>query len=426
MTATERTELETKRADLSKKAQDLHKKAGDEKRSMTAEEETQFDRMFAEVDEIRAKLEKADGEAKRNQRIADELRWAEQRQGRKTDPGGGGTENIPGNGGTRAAWNATDEYRSAFNSFLKGGLKTCGSDELRALSAGQDVMGGFLTAPVQMVNELIKRKDDLVFMRKLATKHSVTGGASSLGAPSLDADPSDPTWTSEIQTGSEDSSMRFGRRELHPYPLAKRIKVSRELIARAALGAEAIVRERIAYRQAITEENAFLNGTGANHPLGVFTASALGISTARDVSTDNTNTAITGDGLINAKYSLKAQYMNSPSLRWLFHRTAVRNIRKLKDSQNQYIWAAGLGGTPDTILEIPYIMSEYVPSTFTTGLYVGILGDFSYYWIADTMSYTIQRLDELYAEQNQIGFISRSQTDGMPILEEAFARVTLA
>ncbi len=42
------------------------------------------------------------------------------------------------------------------------------------------------------------------------------------------------------------------------------------------------------------------------------------------------------------------------------------------------------------------------------------------------MSMQIQRLIELYAESNQTGFIGRLETDGMPVLEEAFVRVTLA
>jgi hypothetical protein len=45
-----------------------------------------------------------------------------------------------------------------------------GPDELRALQADNDVSGGFLVAPQQMVNDLIKFKDNLVFMRGLATK----------------------------------------------------------------------------------------------------------------------------------------------------------------------------------------------------------------------------------------------------------------
>jgi HK97 family phage major capsid protein len=70
-------------------------------------------------------------------------------------------------------------------------------------------------------------------------------------------------------------------------------------------------------------------------------------------------------------------------------------------------------------------MSEYVPNTFTSGLYVGLFGDLRYYWIADSLMFELQRLDELYAETNQVGMIGRWESDGMPILEEAFARVKL-
>ena len=43
------------------------------------------------------------------------------------------------------------------------------------------------------------------------------------------------------------------------------------------------------------------------------------------------------------------------------------------------------------LLDVPVIMSEYAPNTFTTGLYVGIIGDLSKYWIADAMTLGIQR-----------------------------------
>jgi HK97 family phage major capsid protein len=72
------------------------------------------------------------------------------------------------------------------------------------------------------------------------------------------------------------------------------------------------------------------------------------------------------------------------------------------------------------------VTSEWAPNTFTTGQCVGLLGDFSHYWIADALSMQIQRLNELYAETNQVGFIGRLETDGAPVLEEAFVRVKLA
>jgi HK97 family phage major capsid protein len=168
-----------------------------------------------------------------------------------------------------------------------------------------------------------------------------------------------------------------------------------------------------------------MTGTGANQALGVFTASNDGIPTSRDVSTGNTTTSIQTDGLIEAKYSLRPGYMAKAS--WIFHRDAVKQIRKLKDGDGQYIWQQGLtGGQPDRILDSPFKMSEYAPNTFTTGLYVGIIGDFKYFWVVDALSFEIQRLVELYARTNQDGFIGRFETDGMPVLGEAFARVKLA
>ncbi len=72
----------------------------------------------------------------------------------------------------------------------------------------------------------------------------------------------------------------------------------------------------------------------------------------------------------------------------------------------------------DRLLSFPVRQSEYAPNTLTTGLYVGILGDFyAGYWIADSLAIQIQRLIELYAPTNQTGFIARAETDGMPVCD---------
>ena len=55
-----------------------------------------------------------------------------------------------------------------------------------------------------------------------------------------------------------------------------------------------------------------------------------------------------------------------------------------------------------------------------------MIGDWSFYWIADALNMAIQRLDELYAETNQTGYIARRELDAMPVLAEAFIRVKLA
>ena len=105
----------------------------------------------------------------------------------------------------------------------------------------------------------------------------------------------------------------------------------------------------------------------------------------------------------------------------------LKQVDKIKDGEGRYIWQESVTvGQPDRLLGFPVNFSEYAPNTFTTGLYVAMLGAFSNYWIAESLSFEIQRLNELYAATNQVGFITRAELDGMPVLEEAFVRVTLA
>lgn len=315
-----------------------------------------------------------------------------------------------------------------FREYIRNGANAFHSSdfaELRSLNAGLVTEGGAFIPPTQFVNELIKAVDDQVHMRRISRTFQVNN-AGSLGFPVLDADPADADWTTELATGSLDSSMATGLRELKPLPIAKRVKISRKLIRNSTIPVEQLVRERLAYKFAITQEKAFLTGNGATAPLGIFTASSAGIPTSRDVSTDNTTTAVTVDGLIEALWSLKEPYQRVAE--WIMHRTTGKMIRKLKDGQGQYIWQPSMeAGRPGTILDRPYSLSEYAPNTYTTGLYVAVVGDFSKYYIADDIgTLEIQKLTELYAETNQDGFIGRMESDGMPVLAEAFARVKLA
>ena len=383
-----------------------------EKRDLTDEETKRYDAFLAEAGKLKGQIEREERQVELDRELA--AADADNPENR----GGGDREERD---------QATLAY-DGFRSWLRTGPGGAAADseagrEFRALSAGVDTEGGYLVAPERFVAELIQAIDDMVYIRGWGTVQSVAG-AESLGVPTLEADPDDADWTTELATGNEDDAMEFGKRQLHPHPLAKRIKISNQLLRRSTLPVENIVRERLAYKFAVTEEKAFLTGSGANQPLGVFTASDDGIPVSRDVSTDNTATAVTTDGLTEAKYALKAGHRRNA--RWLFHRDAIKQIAKLKDSDGQYIWSGAVReGEPDRLLGLPYTESEFAPATFMSGLYVGMLGDFSYYWIADDMQLQMQRLAELYAETNQVGIIARAAADGMPVLAEAFVRVKL-
>lgn len=385
----------------------------DDERDITTDEETEFDRIMDEVDSLDANIE-------REQRVRDaELAEAE------ADDGGGGDD------GNRNPGDPVDEDEArsrAFNRYLATGMAGLNDDDMRALQVTPDEQGGFLVAPQQFIADLIKFVDDNVPLRPLATVQQLTE-AESLGVPSLETDIDDHDWTTELATGTDDTGLTFGKREFRPHPLAKRIKVSNTLLRRSSMSPETIVRERLGYKYAVTTEKAYMTGNGASRPLGIFTASADGISTGRDKAIGAAGaiplTTATSDQLIDAKYFLKEAYWRRA--RWMFHRDLVAILRKLKDGDGNYLWVPGLtGGRPDTIVDIPFVTSEFAPNTISATAYVGILADFSFYWIVDSLEFQIQRLVELYAEANQVGFIGRYEGDGMPVLEEAFVRLQVA
>lgn len=420
-------ELKEKRAKAIADARAITEAAEkDNKRPLTEDETRQFDQFMDDQEKLRVRIEQQtkllNAESDLNS-SSDSQERARELSGKETTSSNSGKADSPKIRSAIAILD-TPEYRSAFQKYLLHGQNApLNNDEHRALSQGSNPDGGFLVPAEQMVTTLIKFIDDQVFIRQRATIHQLAK-AVSLGIPSWDTDPADADWTSEVGTGSLDTAMKVGKRELSPAPLAKRVKISNTLLRNSVIPLDTLVLQRLAYKFAITEEKGFLTGNGANQPLGVFTASAAGISTGRDVATDNATTAPTFDGLKNAKYSIKAGYWSR--LAWIFHRDCIKILAKIKDGEGRYIWQDGVvGSEPDTLMGFPVNVSEYAPNTFTTGLYVGILGDFSLYHIADSLSMSVQKLIELYAEANQTGFIGRLETDGMPVLEEGFARVKL-
>lgn len=315
-----------------------------------------------------------------------------------------------------------DELGKAFSAHLRmGTAETLGA--YNALQQSVPTQAGNLVAPEKFVSDLIAEIDNALPFRQFAKKYRLTG-AQSLGFPKRTERMNSAAWGSEISAPSPDATLAFGKREFKPNFATAEILVSRTLISNAP-DVDGIVRAEIAYDLGELLEDAYMNGDGSGKPLGLFTEDSNGISGARDISTGNTETEITFDGLMEAKYAIKQQYQ--ANLRWLFHRDAVKQLAKVKDANKQYIWQPSVvEGTPDRLLGKPVTMSEYVPNVFTTGKYVGMLGDFRNYWICDGMYMELQVLRELYARTNQIDYIARLSTDGMPVLEECFSRIKLA
>lgn len=461
-------DLREQRRKLGEDVRSLYKKAKDEKRTLTAEEDTQVDTMLADAEKLKVRherMEKADGLLEDLGKSAGRKAPATEPE-RRTEPGeeieeGNATSTLDVVGlqelnallrslGANAdaierrsrkelrnigrGARDTKEYREVFGQYLLG---EAGRDALiaranqirlehRDLQVDNETQAGALVPPQMFVAELIKNLDDETYLRQWARGFTIAN-AQSLGAPKRTAKASTWTWGSELAdpTATRDTTLAFGTRELYPRHASGLIKASRPFLRAALLNPEEIIRYEIARDGSELLEQAMLTGSAAGQPLGVFTSSADGISTARDVSTGNSTTEVSLTGLREAKYSIKAPYW--PGLRWLGSRTFHKQLYSMDDGDGRPLFVESVKvGEVDRVLSFPVFISEFAPNTFTTGKYVAILGDwYRGYWYADALNMELQRLDELYALSNQVGFIARLQTDGMPVLEECWARVKL-
>lgn len=428
----ELTESRNKLLSDNRKLLDL---ADTEKRTLTSEEQKNYDQRDLEVDQLSDQIKALTDHENRKQRLAAAEEEALRPLPRQTAP----SATKPNGEGTALSFDfgrcgqvtlqpsdplykrATPDYHARFLSYISGRAGNVEPEQL-GLFVGSDPQGGALV-PVGMIATFIKFLDNEVFMRRLGTVLPPTT-AKTVGALSYDTDYGDADWTAEVPASdlSEDTAARFGTREMTPHLLTKLVKASMKLVRGSTLPIETFLMQRLAYLFGITEENKYLNGSGAQQPLGIFTASANGVTTSQDI-TCASGTAFTGDELINCLYDLKDAYVQRAT--WIATREFRKRCRKLKTGDGNYLLVENNAQGPTTILERPLVVSEYAPSTYTSGLYVAAVGDLSYYWIQDGMGMEIQYLDQLFALKNQVGWVGRKETDGMPVLAEAFRRLKL-
>ncbi|MFO0799189.1 MAG: phage major capsid protein [Gemmataceae bacterium] len=398
---------------------------------LSAEQEAEYHRRDADIDKLTAEINSRSDHSltAKNDRYTALLEGEPIRQtGRVARHGNGSIVEIGRHAISIPAGTALNklcgvEYEAAYEKYLTGE-----SGDKLGLVTSKDDKGGY-AAPMAMASRLIKFVDDRVFMRQLATVLPPIPEAVSLGAVSWDTDPGDADWSPEVPASdiSEDDTARLGKRELRPHLDTKLVKASDKFLRAAATlpgGAANFIADRLGYKFAVTEEKAFLTGDGNQKPLGVFVASNDGIPTSRDFVCAGA-TDFTADEVVNSLYALKTQYQDRAT--GLFSREFIRRLRLKKDGNGQYLWQPGLvAGQPDRVLNRPYVQSEFVPSTFTAGQYVGMWGDFSLYWIVDSLGMSVERLNELFRMRNQRGFLGSKETDGQPVLAEGFSRIRLA
>jgi HK97 family phage major capsid protein len=181
---------------------------------------------------------------------------------------------------------------------------------------------------------------------------------------------------------------------------------SAEFIQDAAIDVPFYVGERIGERIARIENQYFTTGTGTNQPQGV----VGGATWYRPANGTSLSTSVTIDQLIDLQHSVEASYRTNA--KFMLHDDSLKYYRKVKDAQNNYIWTMGnvQTGTPDQLLGSVYVINNEMANTSTANAKSVLYGDFSKFWIRDVLEVSVQRLNELYALNNQVGFVGFKRT----------------
>ncbi len=301
---------------------------------------------------------------------------------------------------------ASDEYRKNFWNAMRS--KVPMPAVTNALQIGTDSEGGYLV-PDEYERTLVEALEEENIFRQMAKVIQTSSGDRKIPVV---ASKGTASWIDEEGAFSE-SDDSFGQVSIGAYKLGTMIKISEELLNDSVFDLQSYISREFARRIGAKEEEAFFTGDGKGKPLGVLAATGgaeTGVTAA-------SATAVTADELMDLYYSLKSPYRKKSV--WVLNDSTIKAIRKLKDTNGQYLWQPSLtAGAPDTILGRPVKTSAYMPA-IAAGAKTIAFGDFSYYWIADRQGRSFKRLNELFAATGQVGFLASQRVDGKMILAEA-------
>ncbi|WP_121380777.1 phage major capsid protein, partial [Pseudomonas aeruginosa] len=265
----------------------------------------------------------------------------------------------PDGTGTKAA----SEHKAAFMQFVRKGIDTgLGELQAKALQIGVDADGGY-AVPEELDRNIIELLRDESPMRQVCNQITVgtpdykrlvnLGGAGS-------------GWVGETAPRPETSTPTLAQinavmGELYANPQATQTSLDDMFF-----DAEGWLNSEVGREFSEKEGSAFLLGDGVNKPKGLlaYPFAVAGdktrpYGTLQRLVSGNAG-ALNGDNLIDLVQAVKAGYRRAGV--WMMNNLTVAYVRKLKDSEGNYLWRPGLEvGQPSSLLGYGITENEDMP-----------------------------------------------------------------
>lgn len=360
--------LMEQRAAYAKEMQDILDKAESEERAINDEEQAKFDELEGKIKEIDRTIKAEERARDLNLNVVDDKKKEE----------------------LRAEEKEAQEER-AFENYIRGVVS-----EERASNLTSGDNGAVI--PASIANKIIKKVIEICPIYQLATRYNVGG---TLSIPYYDETTTAITMAYATEfTELESNSGKFKSIELKGFLAGALTKVSKSLVNNSQFDIVNFVINQMAENIAKWIENELLNGTDSKID---------GISTCKQVVTAAASTAITPDELIDLQETVPDVFQ--PGCIWIMNKATRTAIRKLKDSDGDYIlnkdatakWGYKLFGAD-------VYCSDNMPK-MAAGKVAIAYGDMSGLAVKVSEDMNIEVLREKFATEHAIGVVGWLEMD---------------
>jgi HK97 family phage major capsid protein len=312
-----------------------------------------------------------------------------------------------------------DEYKAAFDRFLRNNDRMLTPDEVKTLSVGSDPDGGYLVTP-DTSGRMVKKVFETSPIRQLASVQPISTdaleGMEDLGEAGAG-------YAGEHTQGSDTTTPDMGKWRIPVFILDTEPKATQSLLDDAAVDVEAWLSGKVGAKLGRFENKEFVTGTKirgfTSYPTAADDGTGVTWGSIGVVSTGTSGdfaASAPGDKIHDLVGTLKAEYLVNAN--FVTRRKVITKIRKFKDGQNNYLWQPSfVAGQPETIVGYGVFRAEDMPDLAANSLSLSF-GDFrEAYQIVDRQG--IRVLRDPYTAKPYIKFYTTKRTGGGVVNFEA-------
>jgi len=287
-----------------------------------------------------------------------------------------------------------DEQRAAFGAWLRRGDA---APQAKAMRISDNENGGYLV-PESVVGPLVQRLFDGSPMRQVARIQTISGnaveGVVSYGQLSV-------SWLDEVTASTDPATPTLKKYRIEVNNQRSSPRIGPNMLEDAAVNVEQWLSDSIARDFALSEQTAFITGSGVGRPRGIttYTTAATADSSRAWGQLEHVATGTSGgfgsnangvDKLIDLTGKLKSGYRQGAV--FMMSKATLASVRVLKTSGGDYIWQPSTqAGNPSVLLGYNVVEAEDMPAVAADTLSIAFGNFGNGYMVVDRLGLSVLR-----------------------------------